>query len=114
MMVHHPHLLADVQSVVAVTDLSLAGTRDTIRLLAWLRSNAPAAKLTVVAHPVATGTASEVSRRQFEASIDSPIDHVRPYELQVEVAAATTRNFLPEAAGRRMRAAPVWTTRAGG
>src|SRR3546814_5764480 len=43
MMVHHPHLLADVQSVVAVTDLSLAGTRDTIRLLAWLRSNAPAA-----------------------------------------------------------------------
>src|SRR3546814_4634577 len=39
MMVHHPHLLADVQSVVAVTDLSLAGTRDTIRLLAWLRSN---------------------------------------------------------------------------
>src|SRR3546814_9232319 len=35
MMVHHPHLLADVQSVVAVTDLSLAGTGDTIRLLAW-------------------------------------------------------------------------------
>src|SRR3546814_16182404 len=68
MMVHHPHLLADVQSVVAVTDLSLAGTRDTIRLLAWLRSNAPAAKITVVANRVATGTASEVSRRDFERS----------------------------------------------
>src|SRR3546814_12041481 len=59
MMVHHPHLIAVVQSVVAVTDLSLAGTRDTIRLLAWLRANAPAAKLTVVAHLVATGPASE-------------------------------------------------------
>src|SRR3546814_8903397 len=63
MMVHHPHLLADVQSVVAVTDLSLAGTRDTIRLLAWLRSNAPAAKITVVANRVATGTADRKSPR---------------------------------------------------
>src|SRR3546814_20124757 len=81
-MVHHPRRLADVQSVVAVTDLSLAGTRDTIRLLAWLRSNAPAAKITVVANRVATGTASEVSRRDFEASIERPIDHVIPYDLK--------------------------------
>src|SRR3546814_14669566 len=72
MMVHHPHLLADVQSVVAVTALSLAGTRDTIRLLAWLRPNAQAAQITVVANAVAPGPASDVSRRDFEAYLARP------------------------------------------
>src|SRR3546814_1708153 len=104
-MVLHPRLRADVQSVVAVTDLSLAGTRDTIRLLAWLRSNAPAAKITVVANRVATVTASEVSRRDFEASIERPIDHVIHYDLKVAVAADKKRKCLSEAAGSNTTAA---------
>ena len=44
MLVQYPHLINDVQSVVVVAELTLAGARDMIRLLSWFKSNAPQAK----------------------------------------------------------------------
>lgn len=105
LMVHHPHLLTDIQSVVVVTDLTLAGTRDTIRLIAWLRSNAPTAKVTIVANRVAAGMGMEVSQKDFEASIERSIDHVIAYDLKIAVAAAKNGKCLAEAAGNNKMAA---------
>lgn len=107
MMVQHPHLLADMQAAVVVTDLSLAGTRDTIRLLSWLRSNAPGAKVMIVANRVMTGIAPEVSRKDFESSIERSIDFVIPYDVKVAVAAAKNGKCLAESAGSNKLAAPL-------
>jgi pilus assembly protein CpaE len=41
MLINFPHLLSDVNAVVLTTELTLAGARDAIRLLAWLKANAP-------------------------------------------------------------------------
>jgi pilus assembly protein CpaE len=41
MLINFPHLLADVNAVVLTTELTLASARDAIRLLAWLKANAP-------------------------------------------------------------------------
>ncbi|MEO7169138.1 MAG: pilus assembly protein CpaE, partial [Sphingomonas sp.] len=50
MLVQHPHLMTDIQVAVIVTELTLAAARDTIRLLSWLRTNAPQTQVVVVAN----------------------------------------------------------------
>ena len=50
MLVQHPHLITDVQVAVIATELTLAAARDSIRLLSWLKSNAPQTKVYVVAN----------------------------------------------------------------
>jgi hypothetical protein len=50
MMVQHPHLLNDVHVVIVVCEFTLAGTRDAIRILSWLKANAPQARVVVVAN----------------------------------------------------------------
>ena len=49
MLIQYPHLVHDAHVAVVVAELTLAGTRDTIRVLAWLKSNAPQTKVIVVA-----------------------------------------------------------------
>jgi len=96
MMVQHPHLFHDVQSVVLVVDLTLAATRDTIRILAWLKNNAPQAGVLVVAnrvHPSLT----EISRKDFETSIERAIDFVLPYDHKQAVNAAKLGKPIAEA-----------------
>ncbi len=107
MAVQHPHLLAEIQAVVVVTDLSLAGTRDTIRLLSWLRSNAPGAKVMIVVNRMFTTTAPEVTRKDFEASIERNVDFIIPYDIKTAVAAAKNGKCLAEAAGSNKVAAPL-------
>lgn len=97
MMVQHPTLFHDVQSVVLVVDLTLAATRDTIRILAWLRNNAPQAGVLVVGnrvHPSLT----EISRKDFENSIERPIDFILPYDHKQAVNAAKLGKPIAEAA----------------
>lgn len=96
MMVQYPHLFHDVQSVVLVVELTLAATRDTIRILAWLKNNAPQAGVLVVAnrvHPSLT----EISRKDFENSIERPIDFILPYDHKQAINAAKLGKPLAEA-----------------
>jgi len=96
MMVQHPHLFHDVQSVVLVVELTLAATRDTIRILAWLKNNAPQAGVLVVAnrvHPSLT----EISRKDFENSIEREIDFMLPYDHKQAVNAAKLGKPIAEA-----------------
>lgn len=106
-MVQHPHLLSEMQSVVIVTDLSLAGTRDTIRMTAWLRNNAPGAKVTIVANKVAPGPGIEVSRKDFESSIERAIDFVVPLDVKVATDAAKNGKSIIEVAGTNKLAGPL-------
>ena len=45
MLIQYPHLVHDAHVAVVVAELTLAATRDTIRVLAWLKSNAPQTKV---------------------------------------------------------------------
>ena len=69
-------------SRVVVSELTLAATRDTIRILAWLKSNAPQTKVVVVANRVPSGGALEISRKDFEQSIERPGRHRLPGRRQ--------------------------------
>jgi pilus assembly protein CpaE len=97
MMVQFPHLFHEVQSIVLVADLTLASTRDTIRILAWLKNNAPQAGVVVVANKVHPSL-TEISRKDFENSIEREIDFVLPYDHKAAVNAAKVGKPLAEAA----------------
>ena len=86
--VQNPHLVGDVQSVIVVTEQTLAATRDTIRLLGWLKTQAPNARIHVVANRVSTNPPPEVSRKDFEASIERRLDVVIPLDFKLAVGAA--------------------------
>jgi pilus assembly protein CpaE len=81
MMVQFPHLLGDVHVVIVVVEFTLAGTRDAIRILSWLKANAPQARVIVVANRVQAAV-QEVSRKDFEHSIERKVDIVLPFDAK--------------------------------
>lgn len=106
MLIQHPHLLHDTQSVVLVTELTLAAARDTIRMLSWLKANTPGAQVTVVANRVVSG-AGEISRKEFEESIERKVDLVVPYDAKVFAQAAKLGKPLAEVAKSSKTGAPL-------
>jgi pilus assembly protein CpaE len=86
MLINFPQLLADVNVVVVVTELTLAAARDTIRLLSWLKAHVAFARPIVVANRIQA--IHEISRLDFEASIERKIDFAIPCELKSATQAA--------------------------
>lgn len=87
MLINFPHLLNDVNVVLLVTEMTLAGARDAIRMLSWMKSNAPHVQTIVVANKVLPGT-GEISRADFEASIERKISFTIPYDAKAAANAA--------------------------
>lgn len=96
MLVQHPHLMGDVQLAIVITQLTLAAARDTIRLLSWMKTNAPQAQVLVVANGVFTSGTPEISRKDFEGSIERRIDHVVPFDQKLAAQAAKLGKPLAE------------------
>ena len=87
MLVQHPHLVADIHVAVVVVEYTLAATRDAIRVLSWLKANAPQSRVVVVANKVSPAT-QEISRKDFEQSIERSVDLSIPFEPKVAAQAA--------------------------
>jgi pilus assembly protein CpaE len=104
MLIQHPHLVHDAHVAVIVSELTLAATRDTIRILAWLKSNAPQTKIIVAANGVPSGGALEISRKDFEQSIERPVDIVFPFDSKLAAQAAKLGKPMAEVAGGKMAA----------
>jgi pilus assembly protein CpaE len=88
MMVQFPHLLNDVHAVVLVVEFTLAATRDAIRVLSWLKANAPQCRVIVAANKAPQASLMEVSRKDFEQSIERKVDVVIPFDLKAASTAA--------------------------
>jgi pilus assembly protein CpaE len=104
MLINHPHLVHDAHVAVVVSELTLAATRDTIRILAWLKSNAPQTKVVVVANGVPSGGALEISRKDFEQSIERPVDIVFPSDGKLAAQAAKLGKPMAEVAAGKIAA----------
>jgi pilus assembly protein CpaE len=107
MLVQHPHLVHDAHVAVVVTEFTLACTRDTIRILSWLKSNAPQARVIVVANRVAGATGQEISRKDFEGSIERKVDIVIPLDHKAATQAAKHGQPLAKSAGSAKISQPL-------
>ena len=97
MLIQHPHLMGGVNTALVVTELTLAAARDTIRILSWLKTNAPQARAIVVANKVQTGS-PEISRKDFEQSIERKVDILIPFDLRVASQAAKLGKTMADVA----------------
>ncbi|WP_084582195.1 AAA family ATPase [Sphingomonas azotifigens] len=107
MLVQHPHLIADVQVAVLVTEFTLAAARDTIRILSWFKSNAPQTQLCIVANKVPQPALLEISRKDFEGSIERSIDMVLPFEPKIASQAAKLGKPIAEVGRNHRGIAPL-------
>ncbi len=107
MLVQHPHLVADVQTAVLVAEFTLAAARDAIRLLSWFKSNAPQTRVIVVANRVQPAAQLEISRKDFEGSIERKVDFVIPYDAKLTAQAAKLGKPIAEAGKGSKTIAPL-------
>jgi pilus assembly protein CpaE len=96
MLVQHPHLVNEVQAVIVVVEFTLAATRDAIRVLSWLKANAPQARVIVVANKTLT-SGQEVTRKDFEHSIERKVDIVVPFDAKTATLSAKLGQPLAKA-----------------
>ncbi len=108
MLVHHPHLVHETQVSVVVCEFTLAATRDAIRILSWLKANAPQSRIVVVANKSISGTGQEISRTEFEKSIERKVDIVVPFEAKAAAQAAKLGQPLAKVGGAKI-AQPLGT-----
>jgi len=87
MLISYPHLANDINVLVIATELTLSAARDTIRVLSWAKANAPHAKIIVVANKV-NSAGTEISRKDFEATIECKIDLIIPSDPKSTAQAA--------------------------
>ena len=98
MLINFPHLLGAVNVVVLMTEMTLASARDTIRLLSWLETNASHAVPIIVANKVQSGNL-EISKADFEASIERKIDFTIPFDQKAAANAAKLGQPMVESIG---------------
>ncbi len=104
MMIQYPHMVHDAHAAVVVSELTLAATRDTIRVLAWLKANAPQTKVIICANRVPSGGALEISKKDFEQSIERGVDIVFPDDRKAAAQAAKLGKPMAEIATGKLAA----------
>lgn len=87
MLIAHPQLMSEITVTTIVTEMTLAAARDTIRLLSWMKTHAPQSKVVILANKVQAG-ALEISRKDFEQSIERPVDVMLPFDARLAAQAA--------------------------
>jgi pilus assembly protein CpaE len=107
MLVQYPHLVHDAHVTVVVSEFTLAGTRDTIRILSWLKTNAPQSRVIMVANRVVNGGVQEISRKDFEQSIERKVDIVIPFDPKAASQAAKLGQPLAKVSGNAKISQPL-------
>jgi len=107
MLIQHPQLVSDVQLAVIVTELTLASARDTIRILSWMKTNAPQTELFVLANKMHAGGQLEISRKDFEGSIERKIDYLVPFDQKLAAQAAKLGKPIVEVGKTSKTIAPI-------
>lgn len=97
MLIQFPHLVAELQTAVLVTEFTLAAARDAIRILSWLKTNAPQLQVIVVANRAPATSMQEISRKDFETSIEHKVDHIVPFDQKLCTQAAKLGKTMAEA-----------------
>ena len=106
MLINFPHVLNEVNVAAVVCEMTLASARDTIRILSWLKTNAGHVTPLVIANRVQPGTA-EISKADFEASIERKIDVSIPLDQKAASAAAKLGKTVVDASGSSKMSASI-------
>ncbi|WP_077146646.1 pilus assembly protein CpaE [Sphingopyxis sp. KK2] len=105
-LIPFPHLVSEVGTIVLVSDVTLASARDTIRILSWFKQNVPGARVILVANKFQNAI-GELSRKEFESSIERQIDVVIPFDPKLVSQSAKLGKSYAEIC-KGTKASQVW------
>ena len=100
MAARQKRLLSRMDAIAVVSDLSIAGMRDTTRLIQFLRVNAPDAAVTVIANKVGPRGSGDLPKAEFQKGADVPVKHFLPLEAKLVGEAANAGKPLAMVAKR--------------
>jgi len=92
------HVISNTDTFVLVTDLSLAGLRDALRVMDLVKRIGSKAAPIMVASQVGAPHRGEISQREFERGLGQNLDHVISYDPKAAVATARHGKALPQIA----------------
>lgn len=95
LVMRYREVLADSAAVAVVTDFSLAGMRDTVRLRSLIRGAAPRAKLSIIVNRTRPEDGSDVPRKAFEEAIEAPVNEIVPYDRKALALANRSGKPVP-------------------
>jgi pilus assembly protein CpaE len=105
-LIPFPHLVSEAGTILLVSDVTLAAARDTIRLLSWFKQNVPGARVVLVANKFQNAI-GELSRKEFESSIERQIDVVIPFDPKLVSQSAKLGKSYAEIC-KGTKSAQVW------
>jgi pilus assembly protein CpaE len=105
-LIPFPHLVSEAGTILLVSDVTLAAARDTIRLLSWFKQNVPGARVVLVANKFQNAI-GELSRKEFESSIERSIDIVIPFDPKLVSQSAKLGKSYAEIC-KGTKSAQVW------
>jgi pilus assembly protein CpaE len=94
------HVLTPPSAIVIVSDASLAGMRDTMRLSALLKKTAANADVTVVMNRVGASRTGELGRSEFEKGAETKVDQIIPIDVKAFAASVASGKPVVKVAGR--------------
>ncbi|APZ98440.1 pilus assembly protein CpaE [Sphingopyxis sp. QXT-31] len=105
-LIPFPHLVSEAGTILLVSDVTLASARDTIRILSWFKQNVPGARVILVANKFQNAV-GELSRKEFESSIERPIDITIPFDPKLVSQSAKLGKSYAEIC-KGTKASQVW------
>ena len=103
------HVISSADTFVLVTDLSLAGLRDALRIMDLVKRIGSKAAPIIVASQVGAPHRGEISQREFERGLGQSLDHLISYDPKAAVNMAKHGKALP-AVARTSKAAEEMLT----
>lgn len=99
--VYHPRLIQTSTEVLVVTDFSLSGMRDVLRLKSFVNDFSSELEAKIVAVVPSKETRGTLSQKDFEKGIEGEIDFVIPYDSALANNAANGGNAIVAQKGSR-------------
>ena len=96
--ISHPTLMQESGTALLVTDFSLAGMRDVLRMKSFVKDFCPNTKTEIIAVG-AKDKNGALSQRDFEKGIEGKIDYVIPYDPKLAAEAANGGKAISAMAG---------------
>jgi len=93
-------VLGKADEVVLVTDLSLAGARDAMRLLAFARNCSDASRIRVLIGGARQPQNDMLDLAEFRRAVGAPVETAIPFDARAAMDAGRLGRPLPKAAGR--------------
>lgn len=94
----YPMLISETDEVILVSDLSLAATRDVVRFIAFCKAAAPQVKVRILINKSAGPGMVEVTKKDFEATIEQSVDWEIPLDNKLMLQVAKSGKTLSQSA----------------